>query len=234
MEKTNRIHALEKINKNLQGIQIYIKNYNPLFEDYLNRAKHISDNEKYVAFLIQTHVTIIIQTNDEKIKENAREFLDEELEKNNIIQIGKKQLYNFSCLPLKGMIIRGTGNFYDFKYSDLRSVRFEGLDHTDGCLHANYMGADISDSMHVNDFCTKSSTYTCCNMTNAVLSGLNLGACEFAGAITIGTKVRTNHGIIDFSSEDVFKIGEEPLIDNNDSLAQLKEIKDNFRKLSNV
>ncbi len=232
IEKTKRIIDLENMNKNLRGIQTYIKNYNPLFETRLDHAKEISQNNKFLSHLIQTHVTMIISS-DANIKENARKKLDDELEKNKIMQVGNKHLYNFSCLPLEGMRICGTSNYYNFQYADLRNVIFEGEAHTGGCLHANYTGADMTNSISVGDFCTKNSKYMCCNMTDAKISGLNMGMSEFSGAIIIGTEVMINDVIINLSDENVYKICDEPSIDSIISLNQLNEIKTNIKKNMN-
>ena len=229
-ENQKRIKELERKNNNLLGIQTYIKNYNRANESKLNFAKNVSDNNKLLASRIQTYVATIIHYKDDKeIIKSTREYLDEVLKKNGIEQIGTKYTYNFSCLPLRGMTIQGIGEQYNFQSSDLRECQFEGSNHTGGCIHADYTGADMSFSIAVNDFCTKSSTYVCCTMNNAILSGLNLSGSNFEGAVVIGARIKKENAIINLSEENYYRISEEATISDGQYLNILEELKNKIK-----
>jgi hypothetical protein len=199
-EKTDRLKMLSEQNENFKGVIKYMSEYNPDFEQKLNLAKQTDDK---IAKKIQLCVTLIIKNyEDETTVKKFRQELNKILEKENIVQIESNLPFNFTCLPLKGMFIKGTGHFYDFRCSDLRYVIFEGTGSTTGCIHANYSYADMSDSVVLNDFCTKSSKYICTDLSNAVLTTYNNGESDFSGSITLNTKFRKGDKQEKFTCEE--------------------------------
>lgn len=228
-ERKTRIIELEKSSKNLKGIQKYLEEYEPENENKLNFAKEFSVKNPVTTKAIQIYVIQIIESNHQirntEYTKNIRHKLDTLLKSKNIVQIGPESLTNFSCLPLQEININGRGGHYDFQYADLRNSTFCGDGSTGGCLHGNFKGADLSNSIALNDFCTKGSIYTCALMSQAILTGYNDSSIHCDGAITIGTKRKINGKHEPFS-----ECHDNPTIDSNEYLVQLENLKNKLKQ----
>ena len=206
-EQKDRIIAFDQERESMRGILKHMSE---------NFAKQVTES---TSERIQHYVEAMIDSYDnENTLKVLRGKLDDILKRENIIQLPSDNLLNFSCLPLRNMSIRGNGQSFDLRCSDLRNVKFYGDTSTGGCIHGNYSWSDITGSIAMNDFCTKQSNYTGTCMINAILTGYNTGCNSYDGAITIRAQIRQNNVLKSFTCEKTISLPEHLI-----SLCELKK-----------